>query len=129
MSPNAPHPNFLESLYFPPTLSSILLKIINRFLVFFLLINYLFLNNNIIIYFKLILVKLSFQFFVDFFQRLQDGQEIQVARPRGRTIAVGEVDVILSVTALRTADITEDWDANWMVRGPSPLSTPLVDPT
>ncbi|MCU1346711.1 MAG: putative amidase protein [Acidimicrobiia bacterium] len=31
----------------------------------------------------------------------------------------GEVDVILSVTAQRTADTTEDWDANWTVRGPS----------
>lgn len=31
----------------------------------------------------------------------------------------GDVDVILSVTAQRTADTTERWDANWTVDGPS----------
>jgi Asp-tRNA(Asn)/Glu-tRNA(Gln) amidotransferase A subunit family amidase len=30
-----------------------------------------------------------------------------------------EVDVIMSVTAQRTADTTEQWDANWTVNGPS----------
>ena len=30
-----------------------------------------------------------------------------------------EVDVVMSVTAQRTADTTDDWDANWSTRGPS----------